>query len=530
MSITINSQALMADSIDNLPNKLSARAAIIGTSITETMTYRQASANAVSNGDGTWPVTVAATPRPMFCEGDIIKTAQGPVGFNSFKSEVLSLVGNTITVRPDQNYPINLTGTLPFCYAMNERQKNGWATYAELQSLGAFSVVLDAGIGGGDTSNLNYSFDSILTSRADEFDFVIAEAGTMNDVYARTWSFDTAKAQTTIYIDKIAALKKPFLMIGCCPRDSANGAWSSGKLDIVMKLNDWMQSYAFEKGGSFINPYRSTKGALTYLDAADANADPKSNVTDDAVHPNQVGSMIIGWEIAQWVTSVFPPKDILPTSVKESAIGMLNTNPLMQGSGGVVSANATAATVSGVAADDTTVIVLSGGTGLSVAGSVVARTEAADGDSLGNNQRVIITSSANVHIVEVRFGPSTMFSSVSNGDVIDGICSVKMTNGGTPGSGEPVSCRGCSLVLNTQTVTTLNHYFSSNGQGSNAFDIPSFKAVYDVQGKVPAPLSLHGAPSNIRISLYVILGAGASICVDVGRAGIYKNRYPFVIV
>lgn len=510
-----------------------ARAAIIGTSITEMMSYRIGNGPAVDNGDGTWTVPFVATPRPSFAEGDIVKTTQGPVGYNSFKSTVVAVTvsPHTVTVRPDLNYPINLVGvSTPFIYCMNERQKNGYASHAEVLGRGAFEIVIDAGIGGGDTGNMNYSFPKAIASRASEFDLVIAEMGTMNDVYSRNWTYAQCIAQCKILIDNIASLGKPFLIIGCAPRDSANGAWTTDKLTRVIQVNEWVQNYTRSAGGSFHNPYRATRGAVSYLDPADANADPTAGMTDDQVHPNQRGGYVIGTFIAKWVSLLFPPVDILPGPARELDMGMLNTNPLMQGSGGLNSANGTGASVTGTVADDVAVFVQAGSANLTIVNSVVARTEALDGDCLGNNQRVTIALTSGTAIIEIRFGNVSKHAQCANGDAIDAICGVHISKRTTPGVGDPVGLRNASLVMNLQTNTTLNHFFSNLSQGSSAVETQELLGVYGVKGMIPAPVGVHGTPALVRASLYLVVTSGCDICVDLGRCAIYKNRQPFVPV
>lgn len=505
-------------------NRQLPRAAIIGTSIMEPRAIRQ-STGFVDNGDGTFDITFAATVRTLFGEGDEVQVSQASLAANTRKAEILSITPNnlTIKVRPDASLGLPMTSATPYVYGNQSRQGN--TIIHTVQSLcgGGFDVTVDASLGGAATADLLSFIDRDLVARASEIDFVVAELGGMNGVYASSNSFAVEQELSRRYIDRIASLGKPFLVLGILPRGSGTAAWTSDKLNIVTQINAWADAYVRGKGGAFINPYKASYGTKSYLDVTSADANP--NLTEgssDGVHPNSGGALVIAGPIAKWFVGRFPAADILPASAKDALLGLANANPFLNGTGGAKTGGA-GATVTGNVADGCDVVVQVGAADTNVVCSLVDRTEALHGDAIGKAQRLIITTGATAsHIVEFRFG-GDMKASFVNGTGMYGVAAVDSSAGGTPGSGNPISLRNISLVCNAQCATSANNFIDSHGQGSHQVNRSAARQVLkSALGRFRAPQATHGAPSLARASVWIFVGPNASVCVDIGRVGCLK--------
>lgn len=503
------------------------RLAMIGTSVIEDELYRQ-STGFVNNGDGTFDVSFAATVRPNWGEGDVIKVTQGPAALSTRRAEILTIngAGTLVKVRPDTAFSLgvlNEPGTTPFFYAAYSRQSNSIIHNAQSQCGARFVVAVDASLGGGATEDLLAIIKRDLVDRADEFDAVVQELGIINGVYARGNSFAVERAYTKEYIDTVAEIGKPFIVMGCPPR-STGGAWTSDKLNIITDLHAWAEPYVQSLGGIFINPYKASYHR-PYLNVASADAAPDLvEATTDGVHPNSGGAPILAAPLARAIEKLFPAADVLPASVKDVRIGLVNTNPFMTGTGGAKTGGS-GATVTGTVADGCDVVV-QGGTGGAdtvVACSIVPRTEALHGDAIGNAQRLLITTGATAtHIIEFRFG-GDMKASFTHGDSLQGVGASDTSNSDTPGSGIPVALRNVTMVLNAQTATTLNNYIDSHGQGSNQVNRgPARQVLVTRVGKVRSPAATHGALAAVRATVWIMVGPNAKVCIDIGRVGCKK--------
>jgi hypothetical protein len=511
-----------------LAQRQSPRIGIIGTSITEMLNYTSGVTAVAQQPNGTWDITIP-TPRNFVGEGEVVQLSQGPVGINTREAVVNSITGNVINVTVDSSLSLPLVGALPFIYYRHQIQFGNYVALAQDLARCSFAVTVDAALGGADTAQLLGLFDRDLGSRASEFDAVIAELGGMNGIYARSNSYETERALTEQYIDKVAALGKPFLIVGVLPRNSATGGWLLSKAQIAARINAFADAYTRKKGGTFLNPYKASFNGRNYLNTADANANPNvSEATTDGVHPNAGGGLILGAHCAAWADRVFAACDILPASVLDSALGMINTNPFMLGTGGARTGGS-GASVTGTVADGCDVVVTAGAADLNVVCSVLDRTQALHGDTLGRVQRLVITSGATASsIVELRLSPS-MHASTVNGDTLFAVCAMDATNGGTPGSGNPVGLASTALIVLAQTAITTNKFINGTGSGTAAINQVGHRArkrtpVSNIRG----PLAIHGAPSNVSPRLVVYVRANASICIDVGVVGFYKNFAPAI--
>lgn len=499
------------------------RLGVIGTSITETLPYRSA-LSATDNGDGTWAILFSSSARTEYGEGEIVQVSQGPLGVNTRSAEITAISGNTLTVRPDTTKALPLVGTTPLVYHSLNLSFGSYIGWAQNLAAASFDISVDASLGGADTAQLNTLIDRDLISRASEFDFVIAEIGSMNGVYARSNSYDTELALVKIMVDKIAALGKPFMIVGVLPRGSASPAWSSGKVDIVVNLHKYLAAYVPTIGGSFFDPYKATLGNKSYLDTSSATGDPKiTEATTDGVHVNSGGGLILGASVAKWVDSIFPPSDFLPSSIRDSAIGLINTNPFMNGTGGAKTGGV-GASVTGTVADSCDLVVTAGGADCSVVCSIVARTEGVHGDAIGNAQRLVITTGATAStIIELRLS-GNLSASVTNGDFTRAMAAVTASNGSTPGSGVPVGLASTNVFAVMQTSITVNKFIGSNGAGTAAVNQEAYKArVRTQRSAVRSPASIHGTPASVRFGVTIYVRANSNICIDVGRAGFFKG-------
>lgn len=497
------------------------QAGVIGTSISETLPYRVAT-SAANNGDGTWTITFGSNPRPEYGEGDIVQVTQGPEGLNTRSAVCTAIAGNVLTVRPDTTLSIPLTGTAPLVYYREQRNFGNYVVYAQGMSSTGFEVAVDAAVGGMDTSQLLQIIDRDFIAKTDQFQFVIAELGTMNSIYARDFTVAQETAYVTTYIDKIAALGKPFYIKDCLPKQ-ATGSWTAPKLDKVIQINAFAGAYIRSKGGVYSNSFKASYGNKSYLDTASANAEPRvTEATTDGTHPNTGGGPLQAAELARWVDSLFKPADFLPSSVKDSVTGLINTNPFMNGTGGAKTGGA-GATVTGNVADSGDVVVVTGGADTNIVCSVVARTEAVHGDSIGNSQRLVITTGATLATIEFRFG-GNMSASFLNGDYVTIMGAVQSSLGTTPGVGTPLALASTNIGGLLQTATTVNEFIGSNGMGTAAVNQEALRVrVKSPRVAIRGPLAVHGAPTLVRAYVQVYVRANASICIDIGRVGVVKG-------
>lgn len=508
-------------------NRQRPRIGLCGTSITHTLPYRSA-ISAVNNGDGTWTITFASATRQEFGIAETVMVSQGPEGLNTRSAAVIDNTGNgglDLVVRPDTALSLPLIGAAPLVYYSHSRNFGAYPIFVEYMAKCAPLVTVDAALGGADTAQLLPLIDRDLAPKSDQFEVVIAEIGTMNGIYARGNSYDTEWALVQQYVAKIAAIGKPWLIVGCCPRSSASGAWTLAKAKIAARINASTAALVRSLGGAFIDPATASYKAKTYIDPSSADGGPRvTEATTDGVHPNSGGGLVLAAPIAQWMDARFAAVDFLPASVIDTDSNMLAPNPLMQGTAGTRTGGA-GASVTGTVVTGCDVAVEAGDANTTVLCSVVQRTEGVHGDSLGNVQRLVITTGGGIASVIVRLDlTASAHASLANGDMVEAMCAVTTSNGGTPGSGAPVGLASTNIGVIAQTATTINRFIGGNGSGTAALN----QEPYTLRPSSPVaavrgPLAVHGAPTKVQPRVSIYLRANASVCIDIGRVGFFKR-------
>lgn len=170
----------------------------------------------------------------------------------------------------------------------------------------------------------------------------------------------------------------------------------------VHRVNRAMAEFCAETSGTiFVDTYAEM------VNPTSATGAIASGMSDDALHLSPKGARAWGQAIADALSPHIKSTVLLPSSMSESYLVstdeyQLLDNPLFTGSAGTASGVG----ASGTAADDWTFGIASGSA--TTVGSVAARTVAADGDAIGNNQVLTISAASSGALVNLRLIPNLL--------------------------------------------------------------------------------------------------------------------------
>lgn len=381
-------------------------------------------------------------------------------------------------------------------------QEPGYGAFIWAKALcgSTFKIVGNYSAGGADSDGLQSVIEAALGTGAS---VALFQVGT-NNVYARGWAADYSIASIKSLVDRCVQVGvKP---IACAiPPNTGGTSALSAKLAPV---NRWEQSYLPQIGGRHVNTWMGTGNGLLLANPASVVGLPSSGMLADNAHFARLGAWATGKRIAQALINYFPAsRATYPMACDVAASGkVFFDNSLLSGSGGTTSVGS--GTITGPIA--TGLVVVNSAGSQAITCSVVPRTEAVDGDALGNNQRLVVTGLAAGSVVTVRIAVSA--PNYANGDVVEGLARVRISSGNTPGSGAPLNVTPPELAVTVSTATTgadksfscrcLDVITPINEAYSLTLDTPPYQ--FKKGG-----LAVHGALAFMRHEI-VIYGTGAA--------------------
>ena len=510
------------------------RVCIVGDSISEIFDQTASPASIVDQGGGIARVQFgAAFSIGTFWPGDEIKIVGASTENLNSMSTVITEVDTVsrlwfeYALTPTLTH--STTGSSPTIYLKYSRTPASYIVSAFALAGMEFNVAVDAAIGGGDSSQVQ----GVLFRDFTQADIAIYAPG-MNDVYARGWTYNQIIANDKTTIDWLMSRVKILVIVGIPPRASSNGAWTTGKFQIQQNVNGWRKAYAESIGVEYIDPATAYFGTSSYIDTLSSNIDPFTAgsllTSSDGVHPApQRGGITFGKLLGGVLTKTYKTNcwaSYLPSNAYLDLAENLIPNPLMRRTtGGVTSGTATYQNLAGSAGGEVAdgwEIVCSGGASVTIKAGVLPRGEVVNGDTLGNSQRIVITNASGSNAT-VLFRCSSFHASMINNDLIDlGAC-VDATNGNTPGSGDPVGLTSISVAGVCQQVTSLNKWMYAFSSSASAGHIPKCRISPVIRNLKTRPTTSAGNFSAAYLNVSLIIAAGGSACIDVGRA-MFKRK------
>lgn len=472
--------------------------------------YRPATpTSVVDNGDGT--ATISGTSLKIYTGDTIAIGGSTTPKLNQLKATVLS---NTIVAGAVTSATYATTGLYvnqaqsggPFLYTPWQESDNGWF-YLGCHLAGvAPDVLANYSSGGADSEQLELLVPYIV-SLLPKACFI--QCGT-NNVYARGWASDRSISSLKRIVDALVAGGVTPVMGAIPPRSDGNQ--SAANAARTAPVNAWAAKYLPRVGGYFIQHWASSASGTTLADQASVIGAASTNMLGDGVHPARPYAFGYGKSLVTPLRALFPRvPSLTPADVTANGKLWLD-NPMLTGSGGTLTAGT--GTISGTAPTGVTVNNLAGTQ--TIVASVVARTEATDGDAAGNKLRLVITNATSSTNILVR-----MAATPANWDYADKMvarCGFQVSSSGSPGSGAPVAMTTPQLKLNCTTATTANDdSFGPVVQTPGIQIDEGYTMLLRTPPRAPksAGTGVHGALSYIRLDLELYFRGAGSATVDI---------------
>ena len=469
----------------------------------------------VDNGNGTATATITSPQQGQgVYAGDMVTFAgMANSKLNQVNATILShtLSGSLVTsVTYATTGPyISVPGSFSPCMYLSWQEPGyGAAVWAKALCGATFKILGNFSAGGADSDGLMGIMDVALATNAS---VLYLQNGT-NNVYARAWTAPYSIASIKALIDKAFAAGVK-TVLPAIPPNTGGTATTSPRLAPV---NRWAQSYLPMVGGRAVNTWMGTGNGVLLADPASSVGLPGAGMLADNAHFARLGAWASGKRAVPALQGYFPAsRAVYPSAIDNAVSGKVYfDNALLSGNGGGVSVGA--GTITGPIATGLTVINTAGSQAITC--SINARTEAVDGDALGNNQRLVITGMSSTSVVTVRIAVSAAYAF---GDIVEGQARVRVSSGNTPGSGAPLNVTPPELAVTVSTATTgmdksyscrcLDTVTPINEAYSLTLDTPPF------QFKKGAA-AVHGAFAFMRHEVIIYgTGAGGHVTLDIGH-------------
>lgn len=482
---------------------------ILGDSLTS-QNWAWGTATAVTGTVGTLVANVNLASH-QFVAGDLVKIDNANQAEFNGDFIVLSKVDSS-------NFTVQLTSPVTIATATGTIKihnpkllaNNGYFTWWKTLSNGRVKLLHNAGMSGETTSQIlaRITRDVVPYNPS----WVVVLAGT-NDVR-------TGVATVTIIdnLRSIYALLRSYgynvIAMSVPPLGSGDASYNATTTQQIQDINSWIKSTCQVNNGIW---FADCHGAIADP-ASEGGAALAANL-EDSVHFSPIGSYNAGVILNNITSSFIPLVNSLPTTAADTYLvssGNKNVspNPMFTtsatgptgtfGGGGSVTEGSGAGT--SVAKGWR---VEASGTGSAVA-SLVARTVANDGDTYGNNQRVVLTASANNDSVSIK-NIDNFTSQVTAGDSVYAECAFKLSSiTGTP--------KRINLNVNITVGGVI--YSTTIGYGSLSNNLPTS----NLSGVLRTPVLKVPTGTVTKVELVAFLqfpGAG-SATLDIGRAQIRK--------
>ena len=384
--------------------------------------------------------------------------------------------------------------TTPVVIRMLSQQRitgQSWFQWAASKLGGAVQQVLNAGVGGDNTTQAAERVDYIIGTDADTVVVLLGH----NDVF-----WDEA-ADTDAAFARYVAICGRFINAGMrvisptlisTPLASGVGyvcRQKAARFNVL--LRDWAQE---------------TDGVI-FVDLHAAIVDPTSDVAisranvqaPDNVHLSVYGAQVFGSVLAAAMRPFVQVHNILPSSALPIAENLC-TNPTLRGTGGYTGNASGAAPLAFRSA------MFGSGTWAS---SVVARAVEADGDDVGNNA-VLTTASSTAYDV-VLIGTIDVISIVSPGDVLWGCAHLQITN--------PDAFAGFNFGVYIKRGSDEYWATASEWFGGLETNMNNVNGVFRTPNVV--------VPADATFVSFMLMGtvvnAGEAVTVKIGRVGLFKE-------
>lgn len=405
-------------------------------------------------------------------------------------------------------------GSATGAYIVFPEQISGRSAFGWINGLldSRYTVVANSGVGG-DTS------DGMLARIAtDVLAYLPAECwmvhGT-NDIYASAFTTAKIKANDLVLWGTLIAAGIFVREFSIPPHTSTTTA----QRQQILEINRWRKEYwAGNPCGAYHDSYSPIVTGTTGAG--------RSNVLIDSVHHSNLGAQMIAVSVAPGIGTSRPAlsgftSSQLDSYITSSTSRQLFSNPMMVS--GVQTAgtptSSTAAPIPTGTVADLMNVNIDAGASTAVVCSIVARTVAADGDDFGNNQVMVITSTANQDKVSLNTN-ETMTSRATNGDRLHAEISVTVVN--------PQNLRTIRLTNLLQTATTGNLFGIDGGQDTTTDPIYPNGVTFTRTFRTPitairTPSGTHGALSSLKASLVMEFAGAGGATVSAGKLGIIKE-------
>lgn len=423
------------------------------------------------------------------------------------------------TISPEQEN--NCIGTSPTIYYKYSMTFPNYIVQGFAQAGLPWVFGMDASLGGGDSIQVN----EIIRRDWKACDIAFYATG-MNDVFARSWSFEQIKANDIANIELMR--KAPRLVImSIPPRATINPGWSAAKFIVWRKVNEWRRAYAASIGAHFANLSEASVGGKTYSTPSNTNQDVyatgDNQTTSDGVHPAGLGGVIHGRSILPYLIGM-RASSYLPSSASESNIadGYIIANPMMlRTTGGTATGTATFQNLAGAAgaevADGYALAVQAGSAGLTVKAGIVPRTAAVHGDVCGMAQRIVIDNTNGTVAASINFGTVRFNASMTDGDKVDYGMHLLTSSADTPGSGDPSGLTRYTVSLLDQHAVSFNRSDCVIGASGGTGAIPAVSVAPIKYAAATRSVSGAGAFTATEVAGTVTVAIGKSACIDIGR-------------
>lgn len=249
-----------------------------------------------------------------------------------------------------------------------ENGPTGFWVYANYLLKQRFNIVSNEGVGGSGTLDMLSRVEDVLAH--DSTYVLVSGDGISNDIVGDVLITEI-QSNMTLILDKFIRAGRKIILGSVAPRGTFDTETKRSKF---FDMNQWLIEYARSKNAIFVNCGKYV------IDYDSVDPEMETAYTTDGVHFSAYGAYLIGKAYSEALQNIIPEIDCLPIS--NAATNDLCLNPMMAGTGGVPSTNA-----SGTVADSYTVDQTTGG---GVVCSKVARTDGLPGAW----QRLEITAAA----------------------------------------------------------------------------------------------------------------------------------------
>jgi hypothetical protein len=330
-----------------------------------------------------------------------------------------------------------------------------------------------------------------------------------NNVYARGWAADRSIQSFKRIVDALVSAGIMPVMGAIPPRVSGASAANAAR---TAPVNAWAAKYLPMRGGRFIQHWAASAGGTVLADQSSVIAAASAGMLGDGVHPARPYAFGYGKALAPVLRELFPRVPALtPSDVTANGKIWLD-NPMLNGSGGTLTAGA--GTISGTAPTGVTV---SNSVGTqNIVASIVARTDAVDGDAAGNKLRLVITGAGTGSVILIRMTATP--ANWSAADAMVARCGFQVSASGTPGSGVPVGMTTPQLRLNCATATTENDFSYGPAVQTPGLQIDEgYTMLLRTPPRAPKALGtgVHGSLSFLRLDIELYFRTSGSATVDI---------------